>query len=328
MRGGFPRIKRNPNEAPPKPKLRKIVLNTVNKKTGRHVTGKIETTKKTVILPRSRSNMKYYTSRNGITYIKDPKGQLVTSPNIRKKIKFLTSSNNEQLSTALKLRPSLRQNTSKQKPLYMPMKLLPALYENSKQFEEGAKQSMLEQELSFKNIGSNNENVFIKPTQKSHNTRQALFTKRKELTNSLGNALSKKQKQPYIDYLKELKKTASRNTSTEIQRLIDTQDFYNLDFLQKQVKEIDTKMQQNSNRKKRFNNARSKLQPNATLSESSTNSGAPPSFLEQLQAIKLRPVTKNKANTGAQQPKQDTLAAIIKEKMEQQKREINDNSIA
>jgi hypothetical protein len=113
--------------------------------------------------------------------------------------------------------------------------------------------------------------------QQNHNTRYSVFDQKNKhertLNQQLANTLRMKKNKPFIDILEQLKTSARRNTANNIQRIIDTSTSYSPEFLENLIKQIESKMSNNMERQKRFNNARSKLQSYF----SPTKDGSPPS---------------------------------------------------
>lgn len=147
--------------------------------------------------------------------------------------------------------------------------------------------------------------------QQNHNTRYAVFNqknqKQQKLSQQLKNALRMKKNKPYIDKLEQLKTSARSNTANIIQGIIDTSTFYSPEFLENRIKQIESKMANNVERRKRFNNARKELsiyfsptKDSSLPSEPALNSSSIPnessmSLLTQLRGSQLRPISTSSA---------------------------------
>ena len=79
---------------------------------------------------------------------------------------------------------------------------------------------------------------------------------------------------PHIETLQKLLQTASPSTAEEIQVLINTSHTYTPKFLEEQIAEIHQRMTNNSERRARFTNARSKLEQYFNPSSAQTTPSA------------------------------------------------------
>jgi len=169
------------------------------------------------------------------------------------------------------------------------------------------------------------------PAQQPHSNRAISYNQqinKKEKFEENLEALKRRIKnKPLINKLEKLKKNASFETQSEIQRLINTHESYNYEFLESQIRAIKSRMSNNNERRKRYNNARkylkSKFSPlssssstESALHEPSAQSTSPvrSALMRNISmgAALLRPVNRSKLNgskpTG--NPRSSLLEAI------------------